>query len=100
MDTGTISDKSRTASSLRLPNPRPDVYIQNIPLDYPRDTLQYIRPDLRNNKPVPQTFDCKSNLSPGVSEKNTFILMLKEHHCLYQKSHINENSNHGNHVCL
>ena len=35
MDTGTISDKSRTASSLRLPNPRPDVYIQNIPLDTP-----------------------------------------------------------------
>ena len=35
MDTWTISDNDGIASSLRLPNPRPDVYIQNILLDTP-----------------------------------------------------------------
>ena len=58
MDTWTISDNDGTASSLRLPNPRPDVYIQNILLDTPgirSNILDLIsettRPAFNNVKP-------------------------------------------------
>ena len=72
-----MTSNVETGFSLRLPNPRADVYIEIILFDTPgicSNLLDLISETI--NPCLKLSIDCKLNLFREVSDKNTFILIL------------------------
>ena len=69
MDSRSSSDNVTAGFSLRLPNPRADVYIENILFNTPGicSNILYL---------ISETINLCLKQSPGVSDENPSILIL------------------------